>query len=73
MRTIQNIRRFRLSDTFVEPYKTAEVPWGPLGIQNELKMIPGGSQRSSKFVPGNPEGLPKDPRGRVGGTTRSNL
>ncbi len=31
MRTIENIRRFRLSDTFVEPYKTSEVPWGPLG------------------------------------------
>ena len=31
MRTIDNIRRFRLSDTFVEPYKDKEVPWGPLG------------------------------------------
>ena len=31
MRTIDNIRRFRLSDTFIEPYKDAEVPWGPLG------------------------------------------
>ena len=31
MRTIDNIRRFRLSDTFVEPYKNKEVPWGPLG------------------------------------------
>ncbi len=31
MRTIENIRRFRLSDTFLEPYKTKEVPWGPLG------------------------------------------
>tara|TARA_A100001011_G_scaffold258416_1_gene266706 strand:- start:4126 stop:6093 length:1968 start_codon:yes stop_codon:yes gene_type:complete len=31
MRTLENIRRFRLSDTFVEPYKTAVVPWGPLG------------------------------------------
>ncbi len=31
MRTIENIRRFRLSDTFVEPYKNSEVPWGPLG------------------------------------------
>ena len=27
MRTIENIRRFRLSDTFIEPYKDAEVPW----------------------------------------------
>ena len=31
MRTLENIRRFRLSDTFIEPYKMAEVPWGPLG------------------------------------------
>ncbi len=25
------VRKFRLSDTFIEPYTTAEVPWGPLG------------------------------------------
>ena len=31
MRTLDNIRRFRLSDVFIEPYKTQEVPWGPLG------------------------------------------
>ena len=31
MRTLENIRRFRLSDTFIEPYKDKEVPWGPLG------------------------------------------
>ena len=31
MRTVENIRRFRLSDSFVEPYINAEVPWGPLG------------------------------------------
>lgn len=31
MRTLSTIRKFRLSDSFVEPYKTAEVPWGPLG------------------------------------------
>tara|TARA_Y100000592_G_scaffold100924_1_gene183758 strand:- start:4133 stop:6100 length:1968 start_codon:yes stop_codon:yes gene_type:complete len=31
MRTIENIRRFRLSDTFVDPYKALAVPWGPLG------------------------------------------
>ena len=31
MKTIENIRRFRLSDSFIEPYTTAEVPWGPLG------------------------------------------
>ena len=31
MRTLENIRRFRLSDTFIEPYKDSKVPWGPLG------------------------------------------
>ena len=31
MRTLSTIRKFRLSDSFVEPYKTAAVPWGPLG------------------------------------------
>ena len=31
MRTLETIRRFRLSDTFIEPYKEAAVPWGPLG------------------------------------------
>lgn len=31
MRTLNTIRKFRLSDSFVEPYKTAKVPWGPLG------------------------------------------
>ena len=29
MRT--HIRRFKLSDTFVDQYKDREVPWGPLG------------------------------------------
>ena len=29
MRT--HIRRFKLSDTFIEQYKNREVPWGPLG------------------------------------------
>jgi ribonucleoside-triphosphate reductase len=31
MRKPRTIRRFRLSDQFVEPYKEKEVPWGPLG------------------------------------------
>lgn len=25
------VRKFKLSDSFIEPYKTREVPWGPLG------------------------------------------
>jgi len=31
MRTIDNIRKFKLSDTFIEQYREKEVPWGPLG------------------------------------------
>ena len=30
MKTIENIRRFRLSDSFIEPYTTAEV----LGVRS---------------------------------------
>ncbi len=31
MKDNTTVRKFRLSDTFIEPYTTAEVPWGPLG------------------------------------------
>ncbi len=48
MRTIQNIRRFRLSDTFIEPYKTKEVPWGPLGYVTYKRTY---SRRLSEFEP----------------------
>jgi ribonucleoside-triphosphate reductase len=48
MRTIENIRRFRLSDTFVEPYITAEVPWGPLGYVTYKRTY---SRRLSEFDP----------------------
>ena len=48
MRTIENIRRFRLSDTFVEPYKAAEVPWGPLGYVTYKRTY---SRRLSEFDP----------------------
>ena len=48
MRTIQNIRRFRLSDTFIEPYKTQEVPWGPLGYVTFKRTY---SRRLSEFDP----------------------
>ena len=48
MRTIENIRRFRLSDTFIEPYKTAEVPWGPLGYVTFKRTY---SRRLSEFDP----------------------
>lgn len=48
MRTIDNIRRFRLSDTFVEPYKTKEVPWGPLGYVTFKRTY---ARRLSEFDP----------------------
>jgi adenosylcobalamin-dependent ribonucleoside-triphosphate reductase len=48
MRTLSNIRRFRLSDTFVEPYKTKEVPWGPLGYVTYKRTY---SRRLSEFEP----------------------
>jgi adenosylcobalamin-dependent ribonucleoside-triphosphate reductase len=48
MRTIENIRRFRLSDTFVEPYKNAEVPWGPLGYITFKRTY---SRRLNEFDP----------------------
>tara|TARA_R110002110_G_scaffold33758_7_gene115610 strand:+ start:11818 stop:13785 length:1968 start_codon:yes stop_codon:yes gene_type:complete len=48
MRTLENIRRFRLSDTFVEPYREAKVPWGPLGYITYKRTY---SRRLSEFDP----------------------
>ena len=48
MRTIENIRRFRLSDTFLEPYKAKEVPWGPLGYVTFKRTY---SRRLNEFDP----------------------
>ena len=48
MRTAANIRRFRLSDTFIEPYKDKEVPWGPLGYVTYKRTY---SRRLSEFDP----------------------
>ena len=48
MRTLENIRRFRLSDTFVEPYKIQEVPWGPLGYVTFKRTY---SRRLNEFEP----------------------
>ena len=48
MRTLENIRRFRLSDTFVEPYKVKEVPWGPLGYVTFKRTY---SRRLNEFEP----------------------
>jgi adenosylcobalamin-dependent ribonucleoside-triphosphate reductase len=48
MRTAANIRRFRLSDNFIEPYKAKEVPWGPLGYVTYKRTY---SRRLSEFEP----------------------
>ena len=48
MRTLENIRRFRLSDTFVEPYKIQKVPWGPLGYVTFKRTY---SRRLNEFEP----------------------
>jgi ribonucleoside-triphosphate reductase len=49
MRTVENIRRFRLSDSFIEPYKEAEVPWGSLGYVTFKRTY---ARRLSEFEPG---------------------
>jgi len=49
MRTPANIRRFRLSDTFIDPYKEKEVPWGPLGYVTYKRSY---ARRLSEFDPG---------------------
>jgi|TARA_R100000455_G_scaffold20438_1_gene10189 adenosylcobalamin-dependent ribonucleoside-triphosphate reductase len=49
MRTLDTIRKFRLSDSFVEPYKTAEVPWGPLGYVTFKRTY---ARRLSEFEAG---------------------
>ena len=48
MKTIENIRKFRLSDSFIEPYTTAEVPWGPLGYVTFKRTY---ARRLSEFDP----------------------
>jgi len=49
MRTLETIRRFRLSDTFIEPYKDTEVPWGPLGYVTFKRTY---ARRLSEFEEG---------------------
>ena len=49
MRTLSTIRRFRLSDTFIEPYKEKEVPWGPLGYVTFKRTY---ARRLSEFETG---------------------
>jgi ribonucleoside-triphosphate reductase len=48
MRTLQNIRHFRLSDTFLDRYKNQTVPWGPLGYITFKRTY---SRRLSEFDP----------------------
>lgn len=47
MRT--HIRRFKLSDTFIEQYKDREVPWGPLGYVTFKRTY---SRRLNEFEEG---------------------
>jgi len=49
MRTTSNIRRFKLSEAFIEPYKTREVPWGPLGYVTFKRTY---ARRLSEFETG---------------------
>ena len=48
MKTFGNIRRFRLSDNFIEPYMTKEVPWGPLGYVTFKRTY---ARRCNEFDP----------------------
>ena len=48
MRTLANTRKFRLSDSFVEPYKDKNVPWGPVGYVTYKRTY---SRRLSEFDP----------------------
>jgi len=48
MRAHSNIRRFKLSEAFIEPYKTREVPWGPLGYVTFKRTY---ARRLSEFEP----------------------
>tara|TARA_B100000131_G_scaffold292269_1_gene306578 strand:+ start:34636 stop:36600 length:1965 start_codon:yes stop_codon:yes gene_type:complete len=48
MRTIDNIRKFKLSDTFIDQYTDKEVPWGPLGYVTFKRTY---SRRLNEFDP----------------------
>lgn len=49
MRDNTTVRKFRLSDTFIEPYKEREVPWGPLGYVTFKRTY---ARRLSEFETG---------------------
>ena len=42
------VRKFRLSDTFIDQYRTAEVPWGPLGYVTFKRTY---ARRLAEFEP----------------------
>ena len=48
MRTIDSIRKFKLSDTFIDQYREQQVPWGPLGYVTFKRTY---SRRLSEFDP----------------------
>ena len=48
MRDVSNIRRFFLSENFIDQYKDKEVPWGPLGYVTFKRTY---SRRLSEFNP----------------------
>jgi len=48
MRDVSNIRRFFLSESFIDQYRDKEVPWGPLGYVTYKRTY---SRRLSEFDP----------------------
>tara|TARA_B100000963_G_scaffold360676_1_gene392497 strand:+ start:52 stop:2013 length:1962 start_codon:yes stop_codon:yes gene_type:complete len=44
-----NIRKFRLSEQFIQPYTTKEVPWGPVGYVTFKRTY---ARRLNEFNPG---------------------
>ena len=44
-----NIRKFRLSEQFIQPYTTKEVPWGPVGYVTFKRTY---ARRLAEFNPG---------------------
>jgi ribonucleoside-triphosphate reductase len=51
MRTLENIRRFKLSENFIDQYKEQEVPWGPLGYITFKRTY---ARRLEETIPGTP-------------------
>ena len=45
----QNVRRFRLSEVFIDQYRDEEVPWGPVGYITYKRTY---ARRLDEFEPG---------------------